>query len=121
MNKKLLFLFCFSLFLSSKAYSKDTNNNSNQSWYASASYATAIWSSDYWNERYSSGADAVVSHDSAKFEDFNNYSLGFGYRTGKFQVDLAYEDSGTVNWVIGRTVPDFTCFNLSSRRCSKCL
>ena len=91
MHKKLLFLICFSLFLSSKAHSQDTRDavrDKNQSWYASASFATAIWSSDYWNERYSSSADAVVSHDSAKFEDFNNYSLGFGYRTGKFQVDL---------------------------------
>ena len=107
MNKKLLFLICFSLFLSSTAYSQDTSDavgDKNQSWYASASFATAIWSSDYWNERQSNGPDIVVSHDSAKFEDFNNYSLGFGYRTGKFQVDLVYEDFGTVNWVIGRTV-----------------
>ena len=73
MNKKNLFLICFSLFLSSKAYSQDTNDavgDKNQSWYASASFATAIWSSDYWNERYSSDADAVVSHDNAKFEEW---------------------------------------------------
>ena len=55
MHKKLLFPICFSLFLSSKAYSQDTSDavgDKNQSWYAYASYATAIWSSDYWNEKF---------------------------------------------------------------------
>lgn len=108
MNKKLLFLICFSLFLSSKAYSQDASNelgNQNQSWYASASYATAIWSSDYWNEDYFSfKPDAVVSHESPRFKNFNNYSFSFGYRTGKFQTDLVYEDFGTINWVVGTTV-----------------
>lgn len=107
MNKKLLFLTCFLLFFSSKAYSQDASNelgNQNQSWYASASYATAIWSSDYWNEIYPNYADAVVSHDSAKFKNFNNYSLGLGYKNNRFQTDLVYEDFGTINWVTGKTI-----------------
>ncbi len=106
MHKKLLFLICFSLFLSSKAYSQNTSDavgDKNQSWYASASYATAIWSSDYWNEKYTN-AETVVSHKDQEFKDFTNYSLGFGYRTNRFQTDLVYEDFGKVRWTAGETV-----------------
>ena len=100
MNKKNLFLICFSLFLSSKAYSQDMSDavgDKNQSWYASASFATAIWSSDYWNERYYS-ADAVVSHQNQKFKDFSNYALGIGYRSDRIQTEFVYEDFKKVCW-----------------------
>jgi opacity protein-like surface antigen len=105
-NKKNLFLICFSLFLSSKAYSQDMSDavgDKNQSWYASASFATAIWSSDYWNERYYS-ADAVVSHQNQKFKDFSNYALGIGYRSDRIQTEFVYEDFKKVRWTAGQTV-----------------
>jgi len=100
------FVFAITALLSGMSVlsQESSADEQNQSWYLSGSYSTAVWSSDYWNEKLSPQPDTVRSHDSANFEEFNNHSLGFGYRTGRFQTDLVYEDFGTVNWVMGRTV-----------------
>lgn len=74
-----------------------------QSWYLSGSYSTAVWSSDYWNERYYS-ADAVISHQNQKFKDFLNYALGIGYRSDRIQTEFVYEDFRKVRWTAGQTV-----------------
>lgn len=106
MKKSVLFFLCF-LLIGKPAFSEDKDNtqgSTDKSWYASVLYATAIWSSDYWNEIDPSQPTAVISHQNQKFKDFTNYSLGFGYRTNRFQTEVVYEDFGKVRWTAGETV-----------------
>lgn len=105
--KNIVLLFLFFVLIVKPAFSEETDNtpeHTDKPWYASVSYATAIWSSDYWNESYPSTPDAVISHQNQKFKDFSNYSIGFGYRSNRFQTDLVYEDFSKIRWTAGETV-----------------